>query len=277
MIASRQRFAHRSLLIGALSMKYVVVAIALLTSQGTCQCIFADDNDTEASSRIDLSHWKLTLPIRASENGGGNPLEISPSKLTAGYTHSDYFHFDPDGTMVFWCPVSGATTENTDYARTELRELLDPSDDNVCWAAPGTHVLKARCRVSEVPSSQKVIIGQIHGYSGKANPLIKLQFFKGRIEALVKEKAKKGKDLKLTFSDVGLDKDFDYEIRLQDGLLSVSVNGATQTVNVFEKDPEWAGQSLYFKAGAYVQDNEGPASEGARVSFSKLTVSHSAE
>jgi|688.fasta_scaffold135699_3 hypothetical protein len=258
-------------------MKYLFAAIALLTLQGTCQCISADENDTKVRSSIDLSHWKLTLPIRASENGGGNPLEVSPSKLTAGYTHADYFHFDPDGAMVFWCPVSGATTENTDYARTELREMLDPSDDNVCWAAPGTHVLNARCKVSEVPSSQKVIIGQIHGYSGKANPLIKLQFFKGRIEALVKEKAKKGKDLKLTFSDVGLDNDFDYEIKLQDGLLSVSVNGATQTVNIFEKDPEWAGQSLYFKAGAYVQDNEGPASEGARVSFKKLTVSHSPE
>ena len=39
-------------------------------------------------------------------------------------------------------------------------------------------------------------------------------------------------------------------------------------MNVFEKDPEWAEQSLYFEAGAYVQDNEGPASEGARVLFS---------
>ena len=67
----------------------------------------------------------------------------------------------------------------TEFARSELRELIDPADDNVCWAAPGTHILDARCRVSEVPSSQKVVIGQIHGYSGKANPLIKLQFFKG--------------------------------------------------------------------------------------------------
>lgn len=258
-------------------MKYIVVALFFLSSPGICWFISADENDAKARSSIDLSHWKLTLPVRASEKSGGNPLEIEPSKLIAGYTHADYFHIHPDGTMVFWCPVSGATTENTDYARTELREMLDPGDDNVCWAAPGTHVLNARCRVSEVPSSQKVIIGQIHGYSGKGNPLIKLQFFKGRIEALVKEKATKGKDLKLTFNDVGLDKDFDYEIRLQDGLLRVSVNGASQMVNVFEKDPEWASQSLYFKAGAYVQDNEGPASEGARVSFSKLTVSHSAE
>lgn len=258
-------------------MRCFVVAMALLSSSAVCHLMLADEGDNKARSLIDLSHWKLTLPVRASEKGEGTPLEIAPSKLIAGYTHADYFRFDSDGTMVFWCPVSGATTENTDYPRTELREMIDPTVDSVCWAAPGTHVLTARCRVSEVPSSQKVIIGQIHGYSGKANPLIKLQFFKGRIEALVKEKAKKGKDIKLTLTDVGVEKDFDYEIRLQDGLLSVSVNGATKTVNVFEKDPEWASQSLYFKAGAYVQDNEGPASEGARVSFSKLMVSHSVE
>jgi hypothetical protein len=116
--------------------------------------------------------------------------------------------------------------------------------------------------------------GQIHGYSGKARPLIKLQFFKGRIEALVKESPTKGKDLKLTFPEVGLDKDFDYEIQLHDGLLNVSVNGTTQTINVFETDPEWAQQTLYFKVGAYVQDNEGPDSEGARVLISRLRVSH---
>ena len=63
-------------------------------------------------------------------------------------------------------------------------------------------------------------------------------------------------------------------IKLQDGLLSVTVNGGTQTVNVFEKDSDWARQTLYFKLGAYTQDNEGPASEGARVSFSRFKVIH---
>jgi hypothetical protein len=61
---------------------------------------------------------------------------------------------------------------------------------------------------------------------------------------------------------------------VQDGLLRVTVEGNSQTVNVFEKDPAWARQTLYFKAGAYVQDNHGPASEGARVMISKLKVSH---
>jgi len=227
------------------------------------------------SANFDLSHWKLTLPVSASGTAEGKATEISAAQLTAGYTNADYFHTGTDGTMVFWCPVNGATTEGSEYPRSELRELIDPADDNVCWAAPGTHILDARCRVSEVPSSKKVIIGQIHGYSGKANPLVKLQFFKGRVEALVKESPRKGKDLKLTFPQVGLDKDFDYQIELQDGLLSVTVNGTTQTVNVFEKDPQWASQTLYFKVGAYTQDNEGPASEGARVAISRLKVSHS--
>ena len=71
-----------------------------------------------------------------------------------------------------------------------------------------------------------------------------------------------------------MDKDFDYEIKLQDGLLSITINGSTQSVNVFEKDPEWAKQTLFFKVGAYTQDNEGPATEGARVSFSSFKVSH---
>ena len=231
--------------------------------------------DTQPAAAIDLSHWKLTLPVSDTGTTDGHPMELSAAELSAGTTHAEYFNVGTDGRLMFWCPVTGARTENTEYPRTELREVIVPTDDNICWPAPGTHVLKARCRVSELPSSQKVIIGQIHGFSGKAKPLIKLQFFKGRIEALVKESPTRGRDLKLTFPDVGLDTDFDYEIKLQEGLLSITVNGATQSVNVFEKDPEWARQTLYFKAGAYVQDNEGPASEGARVSFSKLTVSHS--
>lgn len=253
-------------------MRHVFAYIALLSLLATRQSLFADEPQ---SPSIDLSHWKLTLPVDASGKTDGHPMEIQAQRLSGGYKHADYFYKDANGQFVFWCPVNGARTENTEYARTELREVIDPEDDNVCWSAPGTHVLNARCRVSEVPSSQKVIIGQIHGYSGKAKPLIKLQFFKGRIEALVKEKATKGKDLKLTFPDVGLDKDFDYEIKLQAGLLSITVNGATQSLNVFEKDLEWAKQSLYFKAGVYPQDNEGPPTEGARVSFSRLVVNHS--
>jgi len=229
---------------------------------------------TSPAALLDLSHWKLTLPVGAPGAPEGHPLEISAAQLSAGYTNAEYFHRGAEGQLIFWCPVTGARTENTEYSRCELREVINPADDNVCWSAKGTHTMDASCRVMEVPSGQKVVIGQIHAYSGKASPLIKLQFFKGRVEALVKDKARQGRDIKLTFPEVGLNQDFDYQIKLQDGLLSITVNGVKQSENVFKLDPAWAEQTLYFKAGVYPQDNEGPATEGARVSFAKLKVSH---
>ncbi len=239
-----------------------------------CSHVCAEDSKPP-SGNFDLSHWKLTLPVSASDTSSGKSMEILPALLNADYANSEYFYCGTDGAMVFWCPVTGARTEHTDYPRCELRELIVPTDDNVCWSAKGSHTLDVRCRVMEVPSSQKVIIGQIHSYSGKAKPLIKLQFFKGRIEALVKERPTKGKDFKLTFPEVGLGNAFDYQIMLENGMLSVTINGSSQSVNIFETDPEWADQTLYFKAGCYVQDNEGPTTEGGRVSITKLEVRHS--
>jgi hypothetical protein len=65
-----------------------------------------------------------------------------------------------------------------------------------------------------------------------------------------------------------------WKIKLEDGVLSVDVNGVTQTENMIQHDDSWARQTFYFKAGAYPQDDEGDGSEGARVSFSNLRVSH---
>ena len=54
----------------------------------------------------------------------------------------------------------------------------------------------------------------------------------------------------------------------------ITVNGVTQTQNVLENDNDWADQTFYFKAGVYPQDNGGDETEGARVTFSELKVSH---
>jgi hypothetical protein len=224
--------------------------------------------------KFDLTHWKLTLPVDAAGTTSGKATEVSAAQLASGYTNAQYFQTGVDGTMVFWCPVNGATTEGSDFPRSELREMLDPANSDVNWTAHGTHILEAQCRVTEVPSSQKVIIGQIHGFSGAARPLIKLQFFKGRIEAQVKLSPNNGTDRKLVFPEVGLNNDINYQIKLQDGRLDVTVNGETRTENIFGNDADWANQTFYFKAGAYCQDNEGPANEGARVCFSRLKVSH---
>ena len=224
-------------------------------------------------SLFDLSHWKLTLPTNSSNSYDGHAAEVTSTELVAGFK-DPHFRTNSAGSMVFSCPVAGATTEGTKFPRCELREMLKPGDEDTNWTAQGTHTLRATCRITQLPSYPKVVIGQIHSYSGKAKPLVKLQYYKNRIEALVKVSPTSGMDRKLTFADSKLGDEIQYEIKVKDDSLSVTVNGETQTEDLANNDPEWIDQTFYFKAGVYPQDNEGPLSEAACVEFSDLTVIH---
>jgi hypothetical protein len=215
---------------------------------------------------FDLSHWKLTLPDAVAS-------EIPAAQLTAGITNA-FFFTGADGAMVFWCPVTGGATSGSSYPRSELRELFDPMNDNVNWTGYGTHILNAKFKVTQIPSSKKVIVGQIHSFTGNAYPLIKLQFNDGKVEALVKESPTLPDDTKFSFANVGLGNLITYQIKMVDGLLSMTVNGINQSVNVFETDPSWTNQTFYFKAGNYCQDNSGTTNEAATVSFYQLSVAH---
>jgi mannuronan 5-epimerase len=232
--------------------------------------VFSLDPQKAPGRNFDLSHWKLTLPDAAGS-------EISSVQLAAGFTNSEFFYTGPDGAIVFYCPVTGGTTGGSDYPRSELREVLDPNSNLVNWAAFGTHTLNARCKVTQVPSSGKTIIGQIHSFTGNAQPLIKLQFDNGTVEALVKNSPNATNETDLTLARVGLSNAIAYQIKLENGLLSLSVNGSNQTVNVFQTDPSWSNQTFYFKAGNYCQDHSGPTNEGAVVSFYQLNVAHESQ
>ena len=216
---------------------------------------------------FDLSHWKLTLPDDVAS-------EIPPELLMAGVTNVSFFTGE-DGAMVFSCPVLGGTTSSSSYPRCELRELVDPANENVNWTGYGTHVIDAQCRVTQIPSSKKTIVGQIHSYTGNARPLVKLQFNNGKVEALVKNSPNSDSDTVVSFTTAGLGDLIDYQIKLVDGLLSMTVNGTNQSVDVFESDSAWRYQAFYFKAGNYCQDNTGPTNEGAMVWFYELRVAHS--
>jgi hypothetical protein len=236
---------------------------------------WALDPSQPPSGNFGLSHWKLTLPVDSTGNTTGTATEVATSQLVAGYTNLLYFYTGADGAMVFWCPVTGATTSGSSFPRSELRELLNPNDNSVNWTGYGTHVMDAQCAVRRVPSTGKVIIGQIHSFTGNAYPLLKLEFNNGTIDALVKESPNSDTDMHFPFaSTVGLSNAITYEVKMVDGLLSMAVNGSTQSVNVFQTDPAWTNQTLYFKAGDYCQDNSGPNTEGAEVAFYALTVSH---
>ncbi len=219
------------------------------------------------AENFDLSRWYLGTPAQPQST------QISAAELLVGFTNS-WFYTGTNGAMVFWCPVNGGTTAGSTYPRSELREQINPPDNSVNWTAFGTHTLDARCKVTQMPSTGKICIGQIHSYLGNANPLIKLVFDNGRIDAQVKESPTASTDLHYYFPNVPFNSLITYRIELRDGILTMTVNGVTKSVDTFNNDPEWAGQTFYFKAGSYVQDNSGTSAEGGRVEFYQLSTSH---
>ena len=202
-------------------------------------CTTDQEGDYQSpAGNYDLTHWKLTLP-------DDDASEVRSDQLKGGYA-----------------------------PRAELRELLDPADDNRNWTGAGFHQLKASARVLRAPSTQKIIVGQIHGFD--ARPLIKLQWQKGKLKSLIKRHPKgSNQDISHVFATpVGNDL-FSYVIEVQDGVLSVEVNGERIQHDFYKEDPAWRDVPFYFKAGAYVQDDDEDGDDDVgEVQFTQLSVHH---
>ena len=226
--------------------------------------VFALNPALPPGGNFDLSHWYLGLP-------DANASSIQPSQLVAGYT-SQYFYTGADGSMVFWAPVTGGTTSGSTYPRSELRELIAGTDNStsINWTALGTHVLTAECRVTQVPSSGKVIIGQIHGGT---QPLCKIYYSSGTIYARCHTEPTGGSENQYEFGSSALNTPITYELQVVDGVLTMTVNGTTHVFD-FVTGSGWGSAEFYFKAGSYCQDNAGQSTEGARVAFYALSVTH---
>ncbi|WP_068829788.1 polysaccharide lyase family 7 protein [Pseudomonas sp. BMS12] len=217
-------------------------------------------------ARYDLSHWKLTLP-------DADASEVDSARLRGGYA-SRYFHLAGDGSMAFVAPAGGGSTRNSDYPRAELRELLDPADDNRNWSVAGSHQLNASAQVLRAPSTQKIIVGQIHGFD--ARPLVKLQWHKGQLKALIKRHPKgSNEEYKHSFAAQVGNAPFSYAITMRDGVVTVQVEGERIQYDVLASDPAWREVRFYFKAGAYVQDDDRDGDEDVgEVRFTQLAVRH---
>ena len=95
--------------------------------------------------KIDLSHWKVTLPIN---NDQGKPYEIEPPEILDFATNDiakPYMYIDSTaGAIVFHAMPTSSTTRNTKYSRSELREQMEPGSNHVNWTFAQGGNLKAR-------------------------------------------------------------------------------------------------------------------------------------
>jgi len=252
---------------------------------------------------IDLTHWKVTLP---ASNQKGKPYEISPPEINDFATNNiakPYMYIDSTrGAIVFHAMPTNSTTRNTKYSRSELREQMVPSENNVNWTFKQGGKMKGKLAVEDVSRDKngkyhRIIIMQIHGRltnkqrdligedDNNAPPILKIYWDKGKIRV----KTKVLKNLSLTDTEIlhekawGDDDGFNFEqevgfrkftleVKVSDGKMVIVLNNNEFKVYENIHMQKWGIFENYFKAGNYFQTRD----EGAfaKVRFYELEVKH---
>ena len=247
---------------------------------------------------IDLRHWKVTLPI-------GNPTEIHPPEIlnyASNETLKPFMYNDStDGSLVFYT-YPGASTANSSYSRTELRELLDPEDASVNWTFEEGGRMKGKLAMHEMSKDAngnyyRSIIMQIHGRltneqrdlisqkDNNAPPVLKIYWYNGFVRVKSKVlKDKNASNIEILHTDawdddegfnfekkVGFDP-FELEVIASKGRLEIILDNEESYVMESEDLERWGVFDNYFKAGNYfVSKVEGSY---AKVKYYTLEVSH---
>jgi hypothetical protein len=212
-----------------------------------------------ATEIIGARNWYLTLPTGAE----GHPDTVEPSELES--YDSEHFRLNEsrDG-VVFTANAGGATTENSKYPRSELREMN--GGEKASWdGRSGTHVMELDQAITKTPSTKPdVIAGQIHGGDDDV-----MQIHLSGSELTVKYADGK-KDVVLD-SSYKLGERFRVKIESSDGQVKVWHNGELKA------DLPIYGAESYFKAGAYVNSNTdkgASSSDVGQVVIYGLKISH---
>lgn len=216
-------------------------------------------SDTPAGI-INLTNWKLTLPA-----GGDEAAEVNQPKL-AQFRDPRYFHVDATGDGVtFRAPVGGATTGNSEYPRSELREMTDGGKKQASWSGKsGTHVMTINQAITALPTGKpEVVAGQIHDDEDDV-VMVRLHGSKLFVEG-------DGKQIGVLDPAYQLGTRFTVQFVATRGQIRITYNGI-KTVGL-----EHGGSGYYFKAGCYTQANDDNGGEGSygEVVIHALTVQHS--
>jgi hypothetical protein len=211
---------------------------------------------------LDLTNWKLTLPIDTPH--AGVPDEIKQPELASFVLHPYFWR--SGGGVVFRAHAGGVTTANSGYPRSELREMAAGGSQNASWAnTAGSHSMTIRQAITHVPDAKPhVVAGQIHDGSDDVI-MIRLEGSRLFVEG-------SSNDLGELDPNYALGTPFTVQVIAQDGQIYVHYNGAHKVSYAR------AGGDFYFKAGCYTQSNpsrgDAPGAYGEVIIYS-LHVSHS--
>lgn len=292
----------------------IIVISVNATSQNKESSVTDSDNNIENSSKkkknkkfklpeIDLNHWSVTTP---ELNAKGSATTIEPPEILKYATDErliPYMYNDStDGSLVFYAYPSEGTTANTKYSRSELREQMEPGNNNVNWTFAQGGTIKGKLAMEEVTKDtdgkyHRVIIMQIHGRltntqrdligqkDNNAPPILKIYWDKGKIR--VKTKVLKNPNLTgdLLLHEEAWDDDegfnfeqevgfrkFTLEVKVSEGKMVVVLNNSEYKVYENIHMRKWGIFENYFKAGNYFQSRDKGAF--AKVKYYSLEVTH---
>ncbi|MEM6515554.1 MAG: polysaccharide lyase family 7 protein [Bacteroidota bacterium] len=266
-----------------------------------------DNNSSEIYADIDFSNWKVTLPV--DEDNNGSPDEYQPSQLINGgyrndWTIRQYMYDDTTDTSIEFYTSPGISTTNSSYSRTELRELINPSNSRDNWTLAEGGEMIGSLRLVEITEDNqnsnrdfhRTIVMQIHGIisqedmnihgfsSNNGPPLIKIYWEDGHIwsfkkslvneattgDALLSTSSDTWEDEKIDMGFVGYEK-FDFRITASDARLELQLNDSAPLVYEDISLNKWPFEN-YFKAGNYL--NTTAAGAFSKVKYYSLTVTH---
>ena len=262
--------------------------------------------ETISYANIDFSTWKVTLPV--DENNNGRPDEYQPSQLiNFGYQSLDavqpYMYDDVSDTSIVFYTFPDVSTTNSSYSRTELRELINPSNSKENWTLLEAGEMTGKLKIEDISENNessddyhKVIVMQIHGIiseddmethgfsSNNGPPLIKIYWKDGYVwshkKSLIDENTV-GDDLLDTSSDTWSDikhnlgyvgfSQFDFRITASDARIEVQLNNDEPLIYEDVSLDKWPFEN-YFKAGNYLTSTDDNAF--ALVKYYNLQVIH---
>lgn len=321
------RFASRGMMIQYMKLGFVFIFLMILCSCSNdkedivAEEIFEEQVDTDdpveeeeepveeveeeetsfVLPEIDLNNWKVTLPI--SENG--KPIEVEPLEIL-GYAQNEVlkpfmYNDSINGALVFHT-YPGATTTNSSYSRTELREQMDPGSNSTNWTFVEGGRMKGTLSVPFISKDSnneyhRTIVMQIHGRltneqrdrigenDNNAPPILKIYWQKGKVRILTKKLKDLdtsgdailstdawGDDDGFTFDEEVDDNTFSLEVIVSDSRLEVVLNDNESKVYDDINMQKWGVFENYFKAGNYLQTVDEGSS--ATVKYYSLEVTH---
>jgi Ca2+-binding RTX toxin-like protein len=235
--------------------------------------------DVAPSGNFDLSNWKITLPVDSSGGTSGTAVEVSN---LIGYQNSKYFYTAPDGAMVFYAPVNGATTSGSSYARSELREMNGSA--KAAWNLSTGGSMTATLEVDAAPmrdgQGHKIVVGQIHGQDDE---LVRLYWQDNKLYFANDQSGSDNEEHNFNFKaddgsapDVSLNEKFSYTINAKGNTLDVDIYADGKVYHSHTSiNSVWQSDTFYFKAGAYLGANESNGSGYGQTSFYDLRFTHS--